>query len=559
MSRAMPVSSASFVRNNTDESIYITYFSEFTDYTNFVYDSYTYVASQTERVLDTTKAYFLIGSTKETVPAVDSIICKQTTSIGYLSKANMDAMLQGNQNKLARKYNIFFAYCSYSEMSWTITGNRCALRVNNTIRVRFDTGSAAVDTTKEQLLAIAQASTVDISVSDGVISGPSFAIVFNFDTNAIEITNPAVRSTYVNTAILFYWHYGVLGGVLVNNKTALNAIQNTKDIVDIKSQLGDGLADYFVTEAETCRNSLIANCGEKAFVIAFSTDNHYGASNGMNFPTTVKTIKKVNDLYQFDIIVDGGDLINGDKPKAEAINLLTNAVNKLIEVGRPVYTLIGNHDDDSFTSSEQPLFSRAELYSMMYRHSGVNLDYVAETERYGYKDIPQYGLRLIFLDAVYGENGHIASNWGYSDAELSWFTSEALNTSNQIVMFSHMAFTSDYTAYGTNIKNGIAMRTAVESFIANGGVVVGLFHGHNHWDYIGQYSQTNGFHEVSTGCGRIVSGPTISYAHPEGAVMPERTSDTVTQELWDIIIIKPESRTVNIIRFGAGNDRNFTY
>lgn len=99
----------------------------------------------------------------------------------------------------------------------------------------------------------------------------------------------------------------------------------------------------------------------------------------------------------------------------------------------------------------------------------------------------------------------------------------------------------------------------MESFIANGGVVVGLFHGHNHWDYIGQYSQTNGFHEVSTGCGRIISGPDISYAHPEGAVMPERTVNTVTQELWDIIIIKPESRTVNMIRFGAGDNRNFTY
>lgn len=541
---------ASTVINNTSSTVYITYFSSYTDLTNFTYDSFVSVQPNGNRTIDKTKPYFLIESTATTESGLAGVALRTDTPISYLSKAKIDS-------REHHKQNIYFAYCQ--DIFWSINGYNCSLRVNSNIRVRFDTKGASVDTTPTQLISIAQASTANITVSDGVISGRSFVVIFNFDTNAIEIVDPSVQLTYVNTVILFYWHYGILGGILVNNKTALDAIQNTNDIVDIKSQLGDGLADYFVTEAETCRNSLIADCGEKAFVVAFTTDNHYGVSNGMNFPTTVKTIKEVNDMYQFDLVVDGGDLINGDKPKADAINLLTGAVNDLIEIGRPAYTLLGNHDDDSYTSTSQPLFSKAELYAMMYRHSGFDLDYVAEDAQYGYKDFDQYGLRIIFLDSVYGTNGHSSADWGYSDAELAWFTSNALNTTNQIVMFSHMGFTADYMAYGTNVKNGAAMRTAVENFIANGGVVVGLFHGHNHWDYIGQYSQTNGFHEVSTGCSRIISGPTISYAHPEGAVMPERTVDTVTQELWDIIVIKPESRAVNMIRFGAGDNRNFTY
>lgn len=281
----------------------------------------------------------------------------------------------------------------------------------------------------------------------------------------------------------------------------------------------------------------------------------------MNFPTTAKTIERVSELYQLDMVIDGGDLINGDETKPNAVNRLTSAVNMLIGTGRLAYTLFGNHDDDSFTASELPLFSKSEQYAMMYRHSGINLDYIADTEQYGYKDFDQYGLRVIFLDSMQGENGHSNAEWGYSDTELVWFANDALNTQNQVVIFSHMGFTKEYSAYNYQVKNGAEMRNAVEAFIRNGGIVIALFHGHTHWDFIGQYSQTNGFKEVSTGCGRVVSGPITNRTdyYPNGATMPERADNTVTQELWDIIVIKPESRTVNMIRFGAGNNRNFTY
>lgn len=466
-----------------------------------------------------------------------------------------DSKAVGDANK--RKQAVFFAYCT-NDYHWDISGITCNLTIDGTIRVRFDTTDASVDTSKETFISIAQGSGI-VTVSDGVVSGTHFAVVFDFGDNTIKILDTAARQAYINTAILFFWHYGILGGELVNNKTALNAAANAEDIAEIKSQIVNTLPTYLENEAQTCKNELISACGEKAFVVAFTTDNHYGASNGMNFPTTVETIERVNELYQFDLVVNGGDIINGDETKTNAIDRLTSAVSMLIETGRPAYTLLGNHDDDSFTSSELPLLSKAELYAMMYRHSGINLDYVAEDEQYGYKDFNQYGLRVIFLDALQGANGHSNADWGYSDAELAWFASDALNTQNQVVIFSHMGFTKEYSAYNYQVKNGAEMRQAVESFIANGGICAGLFHGHTHWDYIGQYSQTNGFKEVSTGCGRMQSGyPSGSYI-PEGATAQSREANTVTQELWDIIVIKPESRSVNMIRFGAGNNRNFTY
>lgn len=456
------------------------------------------------------------------------------------------------------KQNICFSYVPYDNISWTVNGSKCNLTITNMIRVRYDVVNATVDTTAEQFLSIAEASSL-VTVSDGVVSGTHFAVIFDFSEKTIKIADTSTRSTFSDCVILFYWHYGIVGGQLVEAKNAIDVRNNVSNIAEIQAQLNSTLADYFETEAEACKDSLISACSEKSFVIAFTTDNHYGASNGSNFPTTVDTIRAVNKKYPVDIVIDGGDLINGDETKANAITRVCNSVNMLNNIGKPVYTLIGNHDDESFTATELPLFSKTEMYALFARHYGLNLDAIGESEQYGYKDFDQYGLRLIVLDSMQGNNGHQADQWGYSAEQLAWFTNEALDTTNQVLIFSHMPFTKEYSAYNYQVANGAEMRSAVESFIANGGVCVGLFHGHTHWDFIGQYSQTNGFHEVSTGCSRVQSGYPSGAYMPDGATAQERTSGTVTQELWDLIVIKPESREVNIIRFGAGNDRSFTY
>ncbi len=42
---------------------------------------------------------------------------------------------------------------------------------------------------------------------------------------------------------------------------------------------------------------------------------------------------------------------------------------------------------------------------------------------------------------------------------------------------------------------------------------------------------------------------------PEGAETPERKLGTVSQELWDTLVIKPDEGRIDFIRFGAGKDR----
>lgn len=456
------------------------------------------------------------------------------------------------------KSNIALGYVSSDAISWTINGSSCALKIENNIIVRYDTTNASVAISPTDVLAAANESSL-VTVSDSVISGTHYAIIFDFTTQTVIFSDTAVRATYKDCAILFWWHYGTITGLLVDAHNSIRLESIDSDVADIKAIITKTLPSYLETEAQNCKNMLVSSCDEKAFVVAFTTDNHYGASNGMNFPITIDTIKRVNSLFPVDIVINGGDLINGDETKTNAINRICDSIGMIEAIGKPAYTLLGNHDDDSFTASEQPLLSSAELYAMYWRHCGVRLDNTGNTKPYGYKDFDEYGLRLIFLDSMYGSSGHNNADWGYTDAELTWFAADALNTDKQVAIFSHMGFTKEFSAYNYQVHNGAQMRQAVESFIANGGICVAVFHGHTHWDFIGQYSQINGFHEVSTGCGRVQSGYPSGAYMPEGATAETRETGTVTQELWDIIVIKPESRTVNMIRYGAGSDRSFTY
>lgn len=480
---------------------------------------------------------------------------------------NLSTQIDNLQKIIKEKKQNATAYVSGNAISWYISGDTCFLTINNTIVVRTNYG-----TTSNNI--IAQISVSDLldtvenagfTVTDGVISGRSFAIVFDFDDNTLKALSPTNKEIFDNTLILFVHHYASwTAGALLDAANNLYQKEMQAEIDEVKQSVETiipSLPNYLENEVDTCFSELVSTCDEKTLVIAFTTDNHYGASNGMNFPTTANSIKSINDKFPIDFVVDGGDLINGDKTKAEDITNLSNAVRMLLDTGKPAYTLIGNHDDGSFTNTELPLLSKGELYALMERHSGIDLDYIDSSEHYGYKDYEQYNLRIIFLDSMYGNNGHDNGEWGYSDDELLWLTNTALDTTKQVVLFSHMGFTKEFSAYNYQVHNGAEMRSAVESFIANGGTVVALFHGHTHWDFIGKYSQTNGFYEVSTGCGRVVSGPitTRTDYYPTGATMPERETGTVTQELWDIIAIQPESRSVKMIRYGAGSDRTFTY
>lgn len=376
-----------------------------------------------------------------------------------------------------------------------------------------------------------------------------------------ELIVAPANSSYLIVNVSHYRYYALYkmasSGVSAINNNRIMALENTTDL----------LPDYLEEEAQDTANKIKNACTEGAFVIGFVTDSHYGNSNSAfttNWETTARTLKRVNELRSFDMLIHGGDMADGNVAKADTSAILSRFVSDLRGINSDAMMLSGNHDDNLtyYKANGTGFISRAERRAIYANgREGERLSNYSAW----YKDITWLGLRVIGLDYLMDDSTYADhSYWGFTTEQIEWVRDTALNTSNQVMFFSHGPCTTEY-GYGrdgvpTTVRNGDTLRGVIESFISNDGVVVGFFHGHTHWDFIGQYSQTNGFKEVSTGRSVMDTWTiaNITY-HPEGVVFEEKTANTVTQELWDAIVIKPKSRVVNIIRFGAGSDRVFTY
>lgn len=319
---------------------------------------------------------------------------------------------------------------------------------------------------------------------------------------------------------------------------------------------------YFFTEISDTITKAKSACTEKALVFAVVTDSHVHYDDRQVWDDTVKNILKVNDDYQIDGIVHLGDIINGDIAKTQEIEILDYIRNGLRTSGESVSYVEGNHDLNSFYDNNSDPITEAEMYANMFRFNASEINR-PNGKLYGYRDYDMYGIRAVYLLSSMGDGTHggQGNNWGYPQDELTWVQDVALDTDKQVVFFSHMQFTEGMISTSATLPtNGNALKAIVSNFIDNGGTVVGLFHGHTHWDYL---YDNNKFKEVSIAAetyqyNATDSHPTASYA-PSDAVIPARLRYTVNQDLWDLVVIRPTSRTVKLIRFGSGTDREFSY
>jgi hypothetical protein len=114
--------------------------------------------------------------------------------------------------------------------------------------------------------------------------------------------------------------------------------------------------------------------------------------------------------------------------------------------------------------------------------------------------------------------------------------------------------------YGQMTANSYNISSAINTFINNGGTVIQLF-GHSHADYY----FTSPILSIASNCCKFEQSNIESegYSYITGNVgnieAPARTINTDTVQSFDIVVVRPTSRKINMIRFGAGNDREFTY
>lgn len=287
------------------------------------------------------------------------------------------------------------------------------------------------------------------------------------------------------------------------------------------------------------------------------SDTHY-AVNG-TWADTVESLQTVKEAWDFtdgdskDRLLSGkpsgdfqgvihlGDATDGMMPREITRDYVRMTQRDLKTLELPLYYVLGNHDSNYFRGNPEP-FDRQEMYDLYL--DGEPGHYV--------RDYEERGLRLIFLESFdYREK----VRYGYSDAELDWLEERLKDIPENwcVAVFSHVPPAARLHYWSDQIRGSRRLVRLLRRFqYKSRGRLLGFIHGHNHADGI---DCREGFPIVAIGCGKCEY---FTDKKPEGSITWPRRLGNVSQELWDVLVVSVERRTLEFIRFGAGKCRRVT-
>ena len=289
--------------------------------------------------------------------------------------------------------------------------------------------------------------------------------------------------------------------------------------------------------------------GSNLLSMVLLTDSHYTV-NG-TWEDTADNIKKVlmrldkgevskttiNNRGNTEAIVHLGDFTDGMTTKKVTTAYTERMMHDMRQNGLPVYVTLGNHDSNYFRGNKQR-FTKEEQRELF----GL-------AKEYYYQDFPFQKLRCLFL-ASYDADTPV--RYGFSDEEVEW-VKETLDTTPlgyKVLVFSHEAPLDILDYWARIIRNGKKLMQVLEEYNAREDAqILAYIHGHTHAE---QVYRGSSFPIISIGSNKCEYFPDKK---PEGSKAYERVPDTVTQDLWDVLIVDGAGECLHFVRFGAGEDR----
>lgn len=348
--------------------------------------------------------------------------------------------------------------------------------------------------------------------------------------------------------------------------------------------LEDKPRSFYTAEIEDTLEKIANVNTEPSLCFTLSTDHHY--MNVINWLTNYDSISDMSanmmalgKSVKFDFNVSLGDIADFKAPPSTAVAdrfgikdtspsnldaIFTHwreyGMYKLKNINPNFIYVHGNHDDnrylriDSGTSGYD--YTPDEMYSYYMSNAyktltGSNPDNLLEY----YFDVENLGIRVIILDSNY--NNGSGWDYGFSDSTADWLEG-VLGSSGakQVLILSHMSPIASHNGDNYAYHNFAEVASVIESWKNNGGDMIALLYGHSHVDW----STASPWLDITFCCQKIHQLPSSDlFSNMPGCVAPARTFGTASEDCWNVVIIKPKSRKINIIRFGAGDDKEFSY
>lgn len=381
-------------------------------------------------------------------------------------------------------------------------------------------------------------------------------------------------------------------GALLNQ---LNDLKNQLDeatnnnSANINDEIMGGIREIFEAPLFDIKNQLESR--KNNINIGHITDVHYvvrsdywgpfpAASYGL---THLLNIGSISD--KLDLIFSGGD--NADENRSTKVDILKLQRDYATTLETccdcPIIIGIGNHDDQSLradankTPGTDFLVTNAEFAELYFQKENKFGEVRNGESNYCYYDIPNSNIRAIWLDLyqspeTFNDAGILkyprTNTTVIQQDQLAWLANTALKTNRDIITFSHCningtvgprpaanVYNHDVLLQLLNGFEGKTSGTLLGSnadlpvdvdfdFSGQTGSIISVVCGHHHKD---DYLLQNGINYVITAqsVGRDNSGNQFWYT-------PEEDS-------WSIFSIDESTKTVEILKFGRGTGRTFSY
>lgn len=315
--------------------------------------------------------------------------------------------------------------------------------------------------------------------------------------------------------------------------------------------------ECFVEEIEDTAKKVGEIWDDGMLTLCLLTDSHYTV-NG-TWEDTVDNIKKTFSALRqknltgqdneadedaadmesvaVDSIVHLGDFTDGMTSKKVTSYYVCKMLEDLQQNQVPVYITPGNHDSNYFRGNKQrfSMDEQKELFGM-------------EQECY-YRDFQKQKIRCLFLTSY---DANVPVRYGFSDEAVEWVrdTLDKTPAGYKVLVFSHEAPLDILDYWARIICNGRNLMNVLEEYNAKGDrQVLAFIHGHTHAEYVYEGSS---FPIISIGCNKCEYYPDKK---PAGSHAYMREPGTVTQDLWDMLLVDSEGESLHFVRFGAGEDR----
>lgn len=317
---------------------------------------------------------------------------------------------------------------------------------------------------------------------------------------------------------------------------------------------------YYLAEADRVSEKVLEykNC----FKFAAVADSHIDNS----ISDTFSNIKAVDKKVDFKCLVHLGDFLNGNLPRHYTKAVLKDQMDGFQGSinGKDFYPVQGNHDGFKILTATGGASSNIALDEDWHEATAF-VDLYKNVSRPGNKpyffvDYPEDMVRMIVLCNFFYEGGSYKKKFGIDTEQLKWIKDVAVDIGEgwTVMIFSHdlpiKSLNEDVCEENSKINGIIAMDIIKEACNKNKFDFAGWFIGHTHGDYIGKAGGIN-FILVASETAYI---PQL-WDMPEGGYYPDRELNTVSEDLWDCVVLDKQNRKIKIFRFGAGKDREIDY